>query len=1055
MKIAMILALGLSTATVTFAASKKNQSTMGDLLKKVSKKDRGAEVKQVNKVSEALPGYQNLLQNNEQKNLSTVKPPKNLTQDLLESKNKKLNAYENELDSQINELYALTKKFKNDDRRGSLWIRLAELYIEKANIVSDHQQDLYDANLKKFQKGLLKTEPKIDDELTKSYHLKAIQLYEWFVRDFPKDDKADEALYYLGYENFELGKVEVGAQYLTLLTKQFPQSSFALDAHFALGELHFDNEKWSLAYDEYRQILAHQESSLYKIALYKSAWSLYGMKRTYEAIESLDKIIKQGRGQVKQDQVQRKILSNLKLETESAKDVVIFLADTDDAQKAIQYLKSIEASTHTKDSIVRLAYLFQAKGSNENARICFKHEIAARPTSPESFEYQYQILNSYISLKDVVNYKSELENFVVGYNQKSAWYQTQNDRELLQSSDEKREQVLRGVILKEHQLAQNTRSERAQNAALSGYVLYLKEFPNSSTVGDMHFFYGEILYDVKNYTQATDEYEIVVQNFKNSGYYEKAVQNLIISAEKTLPSDADLQKNVENSVEPQPLSAEILRYIDIANRFLAGNPRSDRAAAIKFKVGRLYYLTNNFDKAEKEFKEIVKEHPKTSFSDYSANLLLDIYSLKKDYVGLEKMGSELLTDKSIVDTQLGKDIKNVVEKATFLKAQSLEAKGQTLESAQQFKEFYVQNPQSTLAPKALLNAAINFEKSSDRQSAIECHESLLAGDSLAAVDVKAQSKVILAKLYLDSLQFAQAGKLYTELYQVETADLAKKQSYLYNAALMNEIEGRFEDSASRYVQYSEGVENKSEKADLNFKLAEIYKRIGQKKSAISYYRKYISTANDKKKIVQSLYSAYELSGDESAVALKEVKSQIQKVFDKASATEKPAMATYLARLQLIEAHAMLAKLQAMKISDKSSEQKASVDRKLEAVNNLNTKLSQIIRYDSPDEIIESLFILGSANDDMADSLRTVPVPDGLDEETTKQYKAELNKIIEPFLQKADDSYKLAVERGKKLGVLNLNYHSSYVKLSQRYPEQYYFARESQVKKLSFVLSGKK
>ena len=39
MKIAMILALGVSIASMALAASKKNQTTMGDLLKQVSKKE--------------------------------------------------------------------------------------------------------------------------------------------------------------------------------------------------------------------------------------------------------------------------------------------------------------------------------------------------------------------------------------------------------------------------------------------------------------------------------------------------------------------------------------------------------------------------------------------------------------------------------------------------------------------------------------------------------------------------------------------------------------------------------------------------------------------------------------------------------------------------------------------------------------------------------------------------------------------------------------------------------------------------------------------------------
>jgi len=46
-------------------------------------------------------------------------------------------------------------------------------------------------------------------------------------------------------------------------------------------------------------------------------------------------------------------------------------------------------------------------------------------------------------------------------------------------------------------------------------------------------------------------------------------------------------------------------------------------------VGRLHYSYNHFDDALRIFKKLVSEHPKTLFAVYSANLILDIYNLRK------------------------------------------------------------------------------------------------------------------------------------------------------------------------------------------------------------------------------------------------------------------------------------------------------------------------------------------------------------------------------------------------------------------------------------------
>ena len=160
MKNPLILALSVSLSSLAFGDSIENQTKMGDLVKQVSQTLHSPQSHQVEKEDEVLVGYKNVAARisdgkridknhySSQKNLNIVKPPKNSKNNSLELKSGTLSAYEKGLDYQINGLFTLAKKFKNDGRRGGIWLRLAELYIEKANLVNDHQQDVYDQNLK-------------------------------------------------------------------------------------------------------------------------------------------------------------------------------------------------------------------------------------------------------------------------------------------------------------------------------------------------------------------------------------------------------------------------------------------------------------------------------------------------------------------------------------------------------------------------------------------------------------------------------------------------------------------------------------------------------------------------------------------------------------------------------------------------------------------------------------------------------------------------------------------------------------------------------------------
>jgi TolA-binding protein len=143
-----------------------------------------------------------------QVNLTAVKPPRSseIMQSRAKSGDQKAQ-YEKLLDQQIQELYKLTQRFKTSPNRGELWLRLAELYVEKSSIVDSRKQDEYDAKLRAFQEKKTNRKPVLELEEARDYNRKAVQLYEWFQRDFPKDQKMPQALFFLGYNYFELGDV--------------------------------------------------------------------------------------------------------------------------------------------------------------------------------------------------------------------------------------------------------------------------------------------------------------------------------------------------------------------------------------------------------------------------------------------------------------------------------------------------------------------------------------------------------------------------------------------------------------------------------------------------------------------------------------------------------------------------------------------------------------------------------------------------------------------------------------------------------------------------------
>lgn len=1041
-----IMAIIIQTEAVaqsSNSAAAKRQ-TVGDLLRKVREDSRGGNLKAIEKEGTALPSTQfNFKQNEQNKvNLGAVKPPKTSALIKVQPGDDQA-AYEKTLDLQISELFKLTRKFAQSSNRGEIWLRLAELYVEKAALVDSRKQDDYDAKLQSFQSGKTKSRPKLDVSEAHDYNKKAIQLYEWFARDFPNDSKMPQALFFLGYNHFEIGNTKKGADYYEELTKKYPRSPFVGEAHFALGEFHFENEKWSDAYDNYVKLVKDKKHRLHTFSLYKSAWCLYRMGKTEESIKYMDFLVRLNQSGAVRGDVgsNRSRISNTKLESEALRDLVIFFTEVGDVNRALKYFNQFGG----KDRLIyieRMAYYLADKGNRDGSRDVFKYLIKEDPRSKKAFEFQYQVVQNYFFAKNSPQFKEELYTWISDYRSDSSWAKSHGgDKEFIKSAFDLREQTLRNYILQQHQTAQNSRAQFSQKSALDGYALYFQEFTDSPQAADMRFFYAELLYDMKKYDDAAVNYTWVVENAPNSKFYKKSSENLLLAIERVLPRDEELQKRVGDSIEPIPLDARVERFIKSALWYSERFPNSEKDAEIKFRVGRLYYQSNNFAPAEKIFKEIVAKHPasKNKYSEYSANLLLDIYNLKKDYAGLEKMGAELLTNESLAGTKTGTEIRGVIEKASFKRAQDLEVDKKYLESAEQFQAFITQNPTSELISMAIFNAGVNFERAGKPQEAVSNYSKLLQRNDKPAEALKQKSKRLLAKLYQDAGMLEDSALLFRQIASESPKD-PLLSNYLFNSATMFEAVGRTPDAIATYQEFIKTNKNASENKDALFTIATLLRKAGRNQDAFAKYNDYVEMSSASAQRIEALYwmsTMVRRNSDDR----KDYVARIFAGYPRLPDDQKERVRGFVAKLKFAEAEESFSQLRAINIPADPARQTAAVNSKLELVDRLNKQLADVIKQDSAEEIISALYLTGEMNAHMNHSILKAPTPAGLKEEQKKQYTDQIRKIAEPFAVKANESYKIAVDRGLDLEVYNSAFRSAYDKMTQIDSKNYHVGRE--------------
>lgn len=999
-------------AAAAKATAKKK--TIGELLKQA---DRGAGAQLGSKNAIQLPAFSKDLFSSQpaprrsDEDLRKVKPPK--TSSFLKDDGDDKVKLERITDQQIQELYKLTQKFKDSPNRGELWLRLAELYVEKAGLIDFRKQAIYDQKLKDYQAGKSKVKPLLDMRDAKEFNRKAIQLYEWFARDFPKDPKMDQALFFLGYNYYEIGDLKKGTFYYNRLTKEHPRSVFILESHFALAEYYFENEKWHDAVNNYAVVVKRPQHRLFSFSMYKTAWALYRLGRTSESLKTMESLIRHNRLQA-QNAEGKKTVNQARLEGEGLRDIVLFYSDVGTADQAPGYFQNI-AGAEANKYLEKLAYLYADKGNREGARHLFNYLIRLNPAADKAFDYKYQIVQAYSTANKTREFREELYSWIKDFGPGSVWTQAHtSNKDLLDNSYKLRETTLRTWILQQHQTAQNSHSPFAQNLSMEGYRLYLQEFNNSPLTADMHFYYAELLYDMGRFDEAGTQYRWIVDNAPTSKFYNKAAENVVLAFEKGLPKEAEITKLVGKSVDPVPLDPKTDKFVQASIWYVGKFPASPRAVEIKFYAARLLYQHNQFEQAIPHFKEIVQKFSKTKQAEYSANILLDIYNLKKDYAGLEKTAQELLAVPGISDSQAGKDIRGVLEKSSFKRAQELEVAKDYGKSAEMFEAFARQNPTSNLATSAMFNAAINFERAGRNSSAIAAHAVVIQSKDKAADPLKPKSRRILAKLYQDAGMLDEAAHAYRAT-AIEAGKDPLAANLFYNAGVIFEALGKNVEAIQNYEAYYT-AEKKREKSEIFFTIAEIYRRQGSSARAIDNYKKYIDEGHSgSEKGIEAYNWIYRLSIElNRRKDTEDYKAKTLALQKRLAPNKKGPGAKFVAQIKFEEAVEFFDKFKRISIPADTKKQQKAAKEKIDMISQLNQLLAEVIKYDSAEEIVGALSILGQANMHMGDALVTAPLPPGLNSDEMKQYKAGIEKIAEPFFKQAKESLKASVDRASEL-----------------------------------------
>ena len=920
--------------------------------------------------------------------------------------------------------------------------RLAELYFEKSAddfLVANRS---YEDELVAFDEGARASEP----EPPEPNYEQTIALHRALIAKFPDYRLADAARYLLGYSYAEQQQPDEALQAYLQLVENHPSSRFLPEVWTRIGEIYFDRggtENLELAIAAYGEVSKFPESPYYHKALYKIAWTYYRLDRYDEAVDAFIALVDYADRQEELTGV-----SGSELRAEAIEYVAISVADESwgGFDRAQEVFGRLEDKAYAPELWQQYGETLYDQTRYDLAIRVLRYTLDQYPNEPGNPEAQEKIVRAYEQQRDFDGATEARERLVADYSAGSDWYVANRDNEdAIRKAESLTERSLYTAAIFRHQQAQafkrdgrlsNARSSYGQ--AADAYETYLDRFPKSSNAYDFQFYLAECLFYSERYLDAAQKYEGVRDSTIDNKYLDAAALSAVITYEKLIEEQGGggkltkipLQTADERQgrpVEPQELASLRQDLVRASDRYLTLMPDGERAPAIAYRAGEVYYRHDQFPEARERFEAIVAKHPESEVARYASNLIIESYLAVEDWEAVEEVSNRLMKAATGGGETTQRD--EFLSQLQVFKVGALVVQAEKFDSAGEFEkaaETYVrlvdENPSHEFADKALFNAAIAFEKVKRFDSASKVYariydnypKSDLAPRALFRVGINAEK----------GFDFDNAVEAYGQMI-ARYPDSANIQDAMYNQAVVLENTQDYGRAAEAYKRYATRFSDRDDAAEVFFRSALVYEKMKAYPQMVetldAFIRDYSRDRKQRERVVfahQKIGEARKAQGQvrQAQQAYRKCVQQFQR---SRLSVQSPA-AGYAADCQLELAEAQFRAYDELEIEGTGQAQVRALRAKAKAQRDVENAYKRVFRYKRVTPTLAASYRVGHSYERFAEALFTAPIPPEFkdDEELAFEYKAQLEDRAAVLERKAEGAYRKAYEEAKRTRVTN-------------------------------------
>lgn len=875
-----------------------------------------------------------------------------------------------------------------------LYIRLAELYIEKSRIVyflrrgredegSEKALDQYEANVLKQR---------------------AIEIYQRILNDHPDYAQSDKVHFFMAHEFRELGRIdEMIAQYRTLIAK-YPESQYCPEAHLLLGDYYFSKQQdVDQSKSHYEAVLQYPQSTAVAAARYKLAWCQINLVDYKGALELFEESVNSPQAA---EDLDIDTYRRVDVRLESLIDMAYCYPEVykkATPEQALDYFKHYAWSRPVYTAVLeKLAYRYYVKKKWAMAAQIYRELASIRQDPEKLIEYAKLIFESSQAVGKYMHAEKDVGIIIKALaSQKYSVHVSQADKDKLLNDFEL---FARDIITHLHAKSRQTNSTADFEIAANAYKQYLQFFSGTPEAAKMAENYAEALFSAGQYLEAGKQYEKVMPAATvNTKKRKEMLYSSVISYYQAL-------KNKENlNFYQAAFAREGLR--SNGKTFAGEYPHSPHTPDILFNVAWVSYDAGQYEAAITDLSNFVDRFASHKAAKAAVHLVMDSYHLLEDYDGMIRYGKTMLKSGKIRDAKLRTEVAQIVRSAEqkIVSSMTMAAMDDWENKRQDLMQVADNSGMGDMGEQALNALVLTSEDQADLPTLYD------AGNKLVKTFPKSShAKNTLGILINTSIKIGQLRLLanYQEQFAQRYPQDENSADFLLQAAQIREGMGKYTQANQNYQRLiARGGLDPRKLDDVVFAMADNMQQIGNSDAALRLLRTYQNRLSAMGQVrANALMAVMCMKADR--------RSQAQKYSRLAKKTYSPAMGgksrellDLMAQISYEEVYGSSGRYFKLKLKRKIDN--TIVAQKAKLLQNLEEGYQKVIAFKSPAWALRSCYRANQINREFADFLLESPIPADLTGEQKQQYKNLIRQKAQAYTDKAEQYLKTCIELAKK------------------------------------------